>query len=198
MTDGRKKKRPGLEEQQQLIIKVAVVLFLEQGTQAVSIAQICSKADISRPTFYRCFKDKESLLAHVYATSVNKAVVDFIPVDPDRVEFGSESFRQAFEVMYDAIFADAELACLLFRESNDPNSPAYNIVNQGFEQAADVLLAHICISESNAVNRIVFKSIMAANQWIVHDAINKGLSPKAISDAKAAGWALVTAVFNQL
>lgn len=61
--DGRTKKRPGQEEQAAIITRAAVDLFSKHGTKPVSIAQICTHADVSRPTFYRCFKDKDELIA---------------------------------------------------------------------------------------------------------------------------------------
>jgi AcrR family transcriptional regulator len=196
MVDGRKKKRPGIEEQQQIITQAAVALFLKQGTQAVSIAQICDQADVSRPTFYRCFKDKIALLEHIYATSVNHAVADFFPSELDTAVIQQQAFRQAFELMYDKIFEEAELASLLFRESNDPNSPAYHIVNNSFEAAADVILNSLNLSDSKTIDKVVLKATMAANQWIVQDAIIKGLSPRHIREAKQAGWSLISRIFS--
>lgn len=42
--------------------EVAVVLILEKGYDAVSVAEICQAADYGRSTFYLHFKDKEDLV----------------------------------------------------------------------------------------------------------------------------------------
>ena len=41
----------------------------------------------------------------------------------------------------------------------------------------------------------VEKAIMAANQWIVHDAINKGLTAKSKKEAKEACWMIASKLF---
>ncbi len=189
MTDGRKKKRPGIEEQQQIISRAAVSLFLEEGTRAVSIAQICQVAGVSRPTFYRCFDDKAALLASLYESSVNLAVTEFIAETQQRGD-AAVSLRVAFEKMYDAIFSAPERACLLFRESNDPSSPAFEIVYRAFEGIAEGLMTRWQLTADDTVNRTCFMAMMASHQWIVHQAIHQGLSDATVANAKQAGWEL--------
>ncbi len=76
--DGRSKKRPGVEEQSAIVTKAAVTLFAENGVRGVSIAQICAQAEVSRPTFYRCFEDKDALVSRIYEESVNAYVETFL------------------------------------------------------------------------------------------------------------------------
>jgi AcrR family transcriptional regulator len=196
MSDGRSKKRPGKAEQNSVILKAAVTLFCAQGTAAVSISQICQYADITRPTFYRCFKDKEALLEELYRSSVNQAVEDILLRHMDRPGKGLQRIKSSLYEVYDAIFNQSELADLLFREASDPSSPAHSIINAAFDDIARKLLNSIGIRKNKAVTIIYFKSIMAANQWIVHDAITKGPTSKSKREAKEAGWMMVCNLFS--
>ncbi|CAA0108549.1 Uncharacterised protein [BD1-7 clade bacterium] len=193
--DGRRKKRPGVEEQQQVIVGAAIPLFLDEGTEAVSIARICKQANVSRPTFYRCFDDKGALLAAIYQQSVTHAVSEFLDDELFADAPDIQHIRLAFEQMYQAIFADADSVALLFRESANPNSAAYNIVYRAFENAADKLLGQLPQGMTPDVDKTCLMSVMAANQWIVHNAIIQGLSDDAKQTAIEAGWQLVRRLF---
>ena len=57
--------------QRRAIQDAAVALFTARGSAAVGVAAICERAGVSRHTFYRCFPDKDALLAVVYDTAVN-------------------------------------------------------------------------------------------------------------------------------
>jgi len=190
--DGRSKKRPGLEEQRRNIINAAVDLFIEYGSNAISISQICDYAAVSRPTFYRCFKDRDELIYALYQESVNGYVEQIMLEGLNRREkYDSNWMQQALGQLFDAIFANAKMAELVFVEANDPNSPAQAIIDKAFEQAADVMAAFMKKTTGQQPSRVFLKSIMAAHQWIAHDAIRKGLTYEAILEAKAASWELV-------
>lgn len=186
--DGRSKKRPGIEEQRAIIMQAAVRLFAEQGVRAVSIAQICSRADVSRPTFYRCFNDKDALVSRIYENSVNAFVETFLA--SARLADKDELHHQLDELL-DSIFEHHELAQLVFRESSDPDSPAARIIDEAFEHAADVMTRG-----NKNVSRVYLKSVMAAVQWIVQDAISKGLTNANKAEAKSAAFTLVSRVLS--
>lgn len=194
--DGRRKKRPGPAEQKNNILNAAVLLFNQQGTKGVSISQICQRADITRPTFYRCFKDKDSLLSELYQTSVNRAVEEVFLHRFKEPKKDLSWIKGSLEEVYDAIFEYPDLADLLFRESGDPSSPAHAVINTAFDNIAKALVKNARRETNKAVSRIYLKSVMAAYQWIAHDAIKKGLSDKAKREAKEAGWMLASRVFS--
>jgi AcrR family transcriptional regulator len=187
--DGRSKKRPGVEEQNVIITKAAVTLFAENGVRAVSIAQICTSAEVSRPTFYRCFEDKDALVSRIYEESVNAYVESFLASNHLQ---DTKQLKTQLDELLESIFQHAELAQLVFLESSDPSSPAARIIDNAFEHAADVMTGSSTRSNRNNPSRIVLKSIMAAVQWIVQDAIRKGSTPAAKKDAKSAAYNLVS------
>jgi AcrR family transcriptional regulator len=198
--DGRRKKRPGIEQQKNSIIKAATALFSEHGSKAVSISQICLLADITRPTFYRCFEDKDALLEELYQSAVSKAVDDMLQQNPFTAA-NAIQIKIAIEQVYETIFKQAKLADLLFREASDPNSPAYSIINNAFERISMALLEALHIEQdtgqqSTGHHKVYLKALMAANQWIVHDAIIKGLSEEDKQQAKQASWMMTKKLFS--
>ncbi|MER5222316.1 TetR/AcrR family transcriptional regulator [Streptomyces flaveus] len=60
------------------VSEVAIGLFLERGFDAVSVAEIASAAEISKPTLFRYFPAKEDLVLHRFADHEDEAarVVD--------------------------------------------------------------------------------------------------------------------------
>jgi len=101
--DGRTKKRPGQEEQAAIITRAAVDLFSKHGTKLVSIAQICTHADVSRPTFHRCFKDKDELIASIYLYSVNAHVEEILRHMQGQGRKDSQWCQEALGNLFDAI-----------------------------------------------------------------------------------------------
>ena len=203
ITDGRRKKRPGIEEQTDRITKAAIALFIENGVKATSIAQICTQADVSKPTYYRCFKDKDELLQRLYQFSINNHVETLIAATkPNPNSDGREAITEALDQLFDAIFQQPDLALLLFREYSDPSSPANSIIDSTFEKIANSLHDYYRnanqTSNKQIPSKTFLKAVMAAFQWIVYDAIKSGLTPQQIRDAKQAGHELAAAMFSQV
>ena len=195
-TDGRRKPRPGPETQRQSIVDAAVELFLEEGSQAVSIMQICDRADVSRSTFYRSFEDKDALLHHLYHVSVIEPVEQYILESLDQFGATEDSMRQTLDATFEAIFANSDYAELVFRESDDPNSPAFALVNRTFDGIVELLQNRLpgFIAKKGyerEVDGVFLKSLLRANQWIAHNAIAQGLTPETRRVAKDAAFRLI-------
>ncbi|GAA2815132.1 TetR family transcriptional regulator [Kitasatospora sp. CM 4170] len=63
---------PGLrtvkkQRTRQTIADVAIALFLDRGFDQVSVAEIASAAEVSKPTLFRYFASKEELVLHRFA-----------------------------------------------------------------------------------------------------------------------------------
>lgn len=196
--DGRAKPRPGIEAQREAIREAAAVLFAESGSQAVSISQICKQAQISRPTFYRCFADKEALIASLYQLSIFEPVQDILLSKLTGSDISEGSLKEALYEMLDAMFEHGPWAELVFAESNNPTSPAFQIVNTAFDQAAKATQLWLQSSGRPVLDDKTLKAVMAACQWLVHDAIRAGLTKQAVAEAKASTWALVSTLMAGL
>lgn len=195
--DGRRKKRPGVEVQREHVLAAAVDLFVVHGSGAVSISQICERAGVSRPTFYRCFPNKEALIDSIYESAVQGPVRAVLAELPGRV-VDREWTREVISRVLDAIFARARLAELIYVESRDPASPAAAIVDAAYEEAANVLEAWLLARGAARPSRLVLKALMAASQWIAHDAIRAGLTADARAAAKLATLQLTEVMLGGL
>lgn len=193
--DGRKKARPGPAEQKRLIVEAALPLFLEGGVRSVSVREICEAADVSRSTFYRSFEDVDALLRHIYSVGIFEPVEHFMLANLAK-PMRAEDFRVAVENMYEAIFEHRDYAELIFREANDPLSPAFAIVNDTFNSIVKEMQKAMPRVSNRSVDAIYLKSLLIANQWIAFDAIRKGLSAKDKRDAKQAAWRLIENSFS--
>ncbi len=192
--DGRGKKRPGVDEQRKVIVDAAIDLFISRGSRAVSISQICSNADVSRHTYYRCFEDKEDLIRYLYQSAVNEHIETML----SSMQMGGRGKgwnQEAFDWTVDAILEKHKLAQFVFVESSDPTSPAFKIVDDAFEEAAGVIQSWAEKSLGSTPSIALIKSTLVAAQWLVHDAIRAGMTPEAIAEAKSAGNQLFYGLF---
>ena len=48
------------------ILKQTYKLYQEKGFNNVTIQDICKKTNITKPTFYKYFKNKEDTIIHLY------------------------------------------------------------------------------------------------------------------------------------
>ena len=98
--------------------------------------------------------------------------------------------------LFDNIFDHAAVAGLVFAESGDPSSPASVIIDRAFDRVATAMQKSIAKKRSKKPSKPFLKSMMAASQWVVHDAIRKGLTSKHRREAKAAACEIANAIMN--
>lgn len=192
--DGRSKKRPGPEKQREVIRAAAVDLFIERGEAAVSIAEICERADVGRQTFYRCFADKEALVTDLYQYAINTHIDRAVA----RLPAEGSSARWPYEVVdevIDAILEEHKLAQLLYVEAANPNSAAFKITDSSLETAALAIQAWFEDNVGERPSKTHVKSVLAATTWLVHDAILAGLTKAAVAEAKRASQKLLEGVY---
>ena len=193
--DGRSKKRPGLDAQRRHLLDTAIGLFAKHGSRGVSVKAICDAADVSRPTFYRCFADKDELVEALYDEAVHGPVRS-IMLASIAMRGGERGWlKGAIAQMIDAIFERADVASLLFVESSDPSSPAHEIIQRTFDAISASLGEAMERAGAPPLHPVTRKALLVACQWIVHDAIRKGLTREARQDAKDATWELANRAF---
>lgn len=193
----KKNQRLGVEEQRKIILEAAVELFSAEGSNAVSVSKICKKASVSRDTYYRCFADKDELVGFLYQTSVNEHMLAALSTDD--VDFCSrEWLHQAVDSTVDAILADHKYAQFLYVESATPNSHAHTVVHLAYDKVAGKMQRWCKKSFRHAPKKELFKSLLIAIQWSVHNAIIKGMSEKEIRIAKQTVEQLLYGVFSSL
>lgn len=196
--DGRRKRRPGLEEQKRIIVEAAVGLFVERGSRGVSISEICAAADVSRHTYYRCFDDKSDLLAYVYEQVANQYVEQIIFSDLPKGGAVDAWMTDAIDEVVDAVFEEAAMAQFIFVEYGDPTSPAYRVISDVFDRSAERLQAWLSRHYRVRASRLFLKSIMASVQWILLETMRAGLTDKSRREAKEAAWQVASSAFASL
>lgn len=194
---GRARKRPGVEEQRKVILDAAVALFAARGTSATSVSDICKRAGVSRDTYYRCFSDKAALIRQLYQTSVNEhmeAVIgatDLAYDDPDWL-------HKVCDQTIDSILEQRRVAQFLFVESADSNSVAYQVIHTAYDRVARRMQRWCKARYGQAPSREYFKALLVAAQWLVHDAIIKGMGERDIANAKRSAELLFHGAFSAL
>lgn len=193
----QRKKRPGMEEQRKLIMAAAVDLFSVHGGSAVSVSEICKGAQVSRDTYYRCFTDKDSLIEELYQTSVNdhiESVLTAWDLDYNNQEW----LHRVFDQTIDAILQQHKVAQLLFIESADPNSHAYQVIHKAFDKAARRMQRWCKDAYGRSPSREFLVALLVAAQWLVQNAIASGMKKRDIDKAKMASEQLFHAAFSSL
>ena len=71
----------GYDDQRELILEQAGILFAQRGYPATSMNQVADACGLSKATLYHYFKDKYSLLVHIAEGHVNRlvALIDEVP-----------------------------------------------------------------------------------------------------------------------
>ncbi|WP_188109799.1 TetR/AcrR family transcriptional regulator [Pseudohalioglobus sediminis] len=189
--------RPGVEAQREVIVQAAVALFANRGSSVTSVSDICKAAGVSRDTYYRCFADKDSLISHLYQTSVNEHVLAVL--NPDLMNYGNEDWvSQVSSQTVDAILERSTVAQFLYLESADPNSTAHRIINQAYDIAAERMQHWALEQFGQAPAMEFFKSLLFATQWLVHNAIVSGKTPEQVDIAKQSVKQLLYGAFASM
>lgn len=63
-----------MSQRRDQIIKAGEALFTKYGMRRVTVMEICTQADVSRPTFYKHFKNKEALARRVVEMWIDEAL----------------------------------------------------------------------------------------------------------------------------
>ena len=179
-----------------MIVESALRLFAKSNARNVSVQQICREADVSRPTFYRCFADNHALLEYVYEQSVDRYVeqiiLDELPSGGDVEEW----LEQAVDRVVDAVFDQPDLAQFVFVEYGAPDSPVRSIVNQAFERSAKILESSLRNFYDDAPSRLYMSALMASVQWILFETLQAGVDGPSRARAKLAIWQAAASFFR--
>lgn len=177
------RKRPGIARQREVIGQAAVALIGSKGSNATSVSDICQAAQVSRDTYYRCFTDKDALISHLYETAVNEHVLAVL--NPELMAYENEDWvSQVSDKTVDAILERSSVAQFLYLESADPNSTAYRVVNEAYDQASLRMRQWAERQFGHAPALEYFKSLLFAAQWLVHNAILSGMTKPQVQIAK--------------
>lgn len=67
-----------MKNTKELISKTFVNLVIAKKTYNITVTDICNQLDISRPTFYRYFKDRYEIIEYIYYVNTTKPVHNLV------------------------------------------------------------------------------------------------------------------------
>jgi AcrR family transcriptional regulator len=120
------------EQRKKQILRAALKAFAEYGYERTSIAVICQKADIARPTLYQYFKDKRSLfreLLESYLPYLNQKI-HARQQEKDRGKKLSdrETLRSLQLELLDELANHRDFFIIFFKEAKARNAETEDIV----------------------------------------------------------------------
>ena len=70
-----------------LLISTGESLFVKYGMQRVTVAEICSQANVSKPTFYKYFKNKEALAQQIVTQWIDEVLKQINEIEDSDLTF---------------------------------------------------------------------------------------------------------------
>ncbi|MEV7198715.1 TetR/AcrR family transcriptional regulator [Streptomyces griseoluteus] len=150
------RRRMGVEERRQQLIKVALDLFSRRSPDEVSIDEIASAAGISRPLVYHYFPGKMSL----YEAALTRAAEDLAGrfQEPHEGPLGARLLR-VMGRFFDFVDEHGPGFSALMRGGPAVGSSATNALIDSVRQASyEQILSHLGITEAPARLELVVRS----------------------------------------
>ncbi|MFD6025013.1 TetR/AcrR family transcriptional regulator [Streptomyces griseoluteus] len=150
------RRRMGVEERRQQLIKVALDLFSRRSPDEVSIDEIASAAGISRPLVYHYFPGKMSL----YEAALTRAAEDLAGrfEEPHEGPLGARLLR-VMGRFFDFVDEHGPGFSALMRGGPAVGSSATNALIDSVRQASyEQILSHLGITEAPARLELVVRS----------------------------------------
>lgn len=120
------------EDRKKQIMDAALKAFAEHGYERTSIAIICEKAGIARPTLYQYFKDKRSLfreLLESYLLGIHEKIHTRQQEKQDGKTFSEQEEMQFFhQELLKEIYDNREFYMIFFKEAKARNAETEDIV----------------------------------------------------------------------
>ena len=120
------------------ILDAALKAFAEHGYERTSIAIICKKAGIARPTLYQYFKDKRTLfreLLESYLNGFHEKIHARLPAKNDRKALSQrETMQSVHRELLEEFSNNRDFFMIFFKEAKARNAETEDIV-KGIMQA---------------------------------------------------------------
>ena len=119
-------------ERKQQILDAALEAFAEHGYERTSIAVICDKAGIARPTLYQYFKDKRSVFRELlenYLTGIHEKLHERHKAGPGGANLSPlEKMRAMHLEVLREFVAHRNFYMIMFKEAKARNAETEDIV----------------------------------------------------------------------
>ena len=92
------------------ILEESWTLFQQKGYRGVNIDELCRRCELTKPTLYYYFQDKENLFVQVLRYKLHgfRTVIEEPGLLPRRLERVAVSILTSFQTQYTALLRDRE------------------------------------------------------------------------------------------
>ena len=169
----RKPGRPTLvdsaeNEVREILIDAAEDVYAEHGYHDCTVAMILDASGVSRPTFYRYFKNKDEVIGAVI-DGINQKLIDKIV---ERVG-SAQNIVDIFDIGVDAYFEWGDeigkIAGSIYREMQDAQSPASRHREATIGDIVDLMEKNSEL-EKDETHSIIFDALIHVTEHIGHQA----------------------------
>lgn len=142
----RRRGRPPKQDDQQsfdrLIIHAATAVCAIHGFHGTTVELILQEAGVSRPTFYRFFKNKEDVLKRM-AVEINQELVNTVSLAVENAETVIEKIEAGVDAYIDWGIRRGEIVRVLYNALFDPAFPIPEIRQNTFRQLTWLFMAEL-------------------------------------------------------
>lgn len=131
------------------ILESAKSIFFQHGIKRVTIEEICKKANVSKMTFYKFFKNKNDLAKVVLEDILNSNVREYQLIMAENIGFESKLLK----LMKVKIEKAELIGDLFFEEIFETNIELIDFINQKKEETLEMNLAFIKKGQREGVFR---------------------------------------------
>jgi len=119
---GAARRRLGVDGQAELLRDAALSVFAELGIEATSVEHVLERAQVSRQTFYRCYRNKAQLLDAVHRLVTDRLLAVTMLMRDEELS-GDEALHKHLTLLFDHAASSGPIVCELEREAMRPESP---------------------------------------------------------------------------
>jgi len=117
----RPRRRVGLNGQQEILRQAAIEVFAERGIEQTSVEDVLQRAQVSRQTFYRCYRNKAELVDAVHSL-ITERLRSLMASMGSGVLGAPEALSRDISLMFDHAASSGPIVCELERQAMRPES----------------------------------------------------------------------------
>ena len=117
----RARRRIGTSGQREIIRDAAVLVFAERGIEAATVEDVLARAEVSRQTFYRCYRNKSELLDAVHLLATERLMAVTASMGDEQL-LPEQALKRHVTLLFDHAASSGPIVCELEREAMRPDS----------------------------------------------------------------------------
>ena len=165
----RRRGRPPKQDDQQsfdrLIIDAATAVCAIHGFYGTTVELILQEAGVSRPTFYRFFKNKEDVLKRM-AVEINQELVNTVSLAVGNAKTVIEKIEAGVDAYIDWGIRRGEIVRVLYNALFDPAFPIPEIRQNTFRQLTWLFMSELKETDRPAFDPLFIDAIINTVEYL--------------------------------